>query len=141
LSELAERLHGPGCGCTKCVGFQDGNEWAVRHGATSERQIRPLARNHRRRFLRQIGLRASDLDPVGRALLEHYVRLTAKVVLIDRYLDEAGLLDEAGTPRPCADLYVRLHRAALAALGKLEAHLEARTPTLEEQLADLRRSG
>jgi hypothetical protein len=121
--------------------FEPGNEAALRHGATSERHIRPLARNHRRRLLRQIGLRAVDLDPVGRALLEHYVRLTAKVVLIDGYLDEAGLLDEHGQPRPCADLYVRLHRAALAALARLEAHLEARTPTLEEQLAELRRSG
>jgi len=29
-----------------------------------------------------MGLRANDLNPVGRALLKHYARLTAKVVLL-----------------------------------------------------------
>ncbi len=37
--------------------------------------------------MRQIGLRASELDPVGKAYLEHYARLTAKVVLIDAYIE------------------------------------------------------
>jgi hypothetical protein len=86
-------------------------------------------------------LRASDLDPVGRALLEHYVRLSSKLVLIDNYLDEVGVLDEYGQPQPCMRLYVQLHRAALSALGRLEAHLDVRTPSLEDQLAELRTSG
>jgi hypothetical protein len=86
-------------------------------------------------------LRASDLNPTGRALLEHYVRLTSKVVLIDNYLDEVGVLDEQGQPQPCMKLYVQLHRTALSALGKLEAHLDVGAPTLEEQLDALRRSG
>lgn len=136
-----ELVHGAECECVRCRSFQPGNEWALKHGATSENQIRPLARNHRRRLLRQIGLRAGDLDPVGRAHLEHYCRLAAKIVLLDRYFDEQGFLDPEGRPQPSAELYVRLHRAALSALGKLEAHLETRTPTLEEQLAELRRSG
>lgn len=112
----------------------------LKHGATTERLVRPLARNQRRRLLRRFRVRASDLDPVGRALLEHYARLTAKVVLIDAYLDEVGVLDEHGQPRPCMKLYVQLHRAALSALGRLEAHLDARGPSLEQQLAELRRS-
>jgi hypothetical protein len=122
------------------VRFEEGNTAALKHGATSESRIRPLARNHRRRLLRQIGLRAGDLDPVGRALLEHYARLTAKVVLIDAYVDDAGLLDEGGQPRPCMTLYVQLHRAALSALARLEAHLGTRAPSLGDQLAELRRS-
>jgi len=84
-------------------------------------------------------LRASDLSPTGRALLEHYVRLTSKVVLIDNYLDEVGVLDEHGQPQPCMKLYVQLHRAALSALGRLETHLDAKAPSLEELLAELRR--
>jgi hypothetical protein len=127
--------HGAGCGCTRCRGFKPENDLALVHGATSERRIRPLARNHRRRVLRQIGLRAGDLDPVGRALLEHYCRLTAKVVLIDAYLDEVGLLDEAGVPRPSLNLYVQLHRAALGALGRLERHVGPREDDPFEALA------
>jgi hypothetical protein len=119
--------------------FQSGNEIATMHGATSERRIRPLARNHRRRVLRQIGLRASELDPAAKAYLEHYARLTAKVVLIDRYLDEVGVLDTDGNPRACMTLYVRLHRAALSALSRLEGHLDRKAPSLEQQLAELRR--
>jgi hypothetical protein len=121
--EQAPSPHGEHCACTKCLGFQAGHELSTTHGATSERRIRPLARNHRRRVLRQLGLRAADVDAIGRAYLEHYCRLTAKVVLIDRYLDEVGLLDEAGEPRPCMRLYVQLHRAAVSALGRLERHL------------------
>ncbi|HLY85724.1 MAG TPA: hypothetical protein VKO84_04335 [Gaiellaceae bacterium] len=63
------------------------------------------------------------------------------MVLLDRYLDEVGILNERGEPRPCMSLYVQLHRAALRALGKLEDHLDVRVPTLEEQLDELRRSG
>jgi hypothetical protein len=119
--------------------FEPGNEAALVHGATSERHIRPLARNQKRRVLRQMGLRVSDLNPVGRALLEHYVRLTAKVVLIDRYLDEVGVVDEHGQPQPSLKVYVQLHRAALNALGRLEAHMDIREPSLEAQLLELRR--
>jgi hypothetical protein len=123
----------------RCRGFEPGNVVALRHGAFSEAQIRPVARNHRRKILRQIGLSPRDLDPVGRALLEHYTRLTAKIVAIDRYVDEVGVLDVDGTPRPCMTLYVQLHRAGLGALGRLEHHLDRRiAPDLDSALAALR---
>jgi hypothetical protein len=57
---VLESVHGDGCACTRCQGFQLGNTLSLHHGATSERQIRPLARNPRRRVLRQIGIRAGD---------------------------------------------------------------------------------
>jgi hypothetical protein len=114
--------------------FEKDNLAALSHGANSDRQIRPLARNQQRRFLRQVGLRASDIDPVGKAYLWHYCSLTAKVVLLDRYLDLVGLLDEQGNPRPCMALYVRLQNAAMVALGKLERHLEVREPNALEAL-------
>jgi hypothetical protein len=115
--------------------FEKGHLLSTRHGASSPRQIRPVYRNARRRFLRQVGLRSSDLDQVGRAYLEHYCRLTAKVVLIDNWLDEhGGPLDENGSPRPCMLTYLRAHKAAMGALGKLERHLEVREPDAFETL-------
>lgn len=48
-----------------------GNLNAVTHGASSDAQIRPVVRSQKRRLLRQIGLSASDLDGVGRALLDN----------------------------------------------------------------------
>src|SRR5438552_3977803 len=34
--------------------FEKGHTFSTKHGATSERRIRPLARNHRRRVLRRL---------------------------------------------------------------------------------------
>ena len=104
------------------------------HGATSEAQVRPLARNHRRRILRQIGLRASEVDPIGRAYLDAFVRLAAKVELIDLYVAEHGLLRDDGEPQPCMRLYVSLHNSARLALQRLELHLRATGRDPVEQL-------
>jgi hypothetical protein len=120
------------------VTAEPGNVLALRHGSSSERQIRPLARNHRRRVLRQIRLRASDLDPVGKAYLEHYVRLTAKIELIDRYVDEHGLLRDDGEPQPAMRLYVSLHNSARLALQRLEQHLAERGVDVASALAAIR---
>lgn len=115
--------HGPDCACTRCQGFAAGNVAALKHGVSSERQIRPLAANQRRRVLRQMRLRAGDVDPIGRAHLEAYVRLQAKVDLIDRYVDEHGLIGKDGEPLACMRLYVSLQNSARLALVRLESHL------------------
>jgi hypothetical protein len=47
------------------------------HGATNELQIVRRATVEKRRLLRQIGLRASDLESVGRALLTNWARAAA----------------------------------------------------------------
>lgn len=104
----------------------EGNQLAVTHGATSERHVRPLARNHRRRLLRQIGLRGSDLDGLGRAYLDNYCRAAAKIELIDRYLADRGLLDGDGNVPGCMKLYVSLLNSCRLALSKLEDHLRHR---------------
>jgi hypothetical protein len=119
--------------------FAPGNEMAVLHGAFSEGHVKPVARTQRRRALRRFGIRASDLDPVGRALLAHYCALAAKAILIDAFLDEVGVVDAHGQPQPCMKVYVQLHRAALTALARLETHLDRKARSLEEQLAELRR--
>ena len=82
------------------MSFERENIAAGRHGASSERQIKPVARNHRRRVLRQLRLSSREFDPVGRAYLDAFVRLQAKVDLIDRYVDEHGLIRAEGEPRP-----------------------------------------
>lgn len=123
---MSSERHPADCSCTRCVGFQPGNEMGLRHGALSERQIRPVARNHRRRVLRQIGLSPRDLDPIGKAHLDLYVRLMAKVELIDVYVGEHGLIRDGGEPQPAMRLYVSLANSARLALGRLEDHLRSR---------------
>jgi hypothetical protein len=117
--------HGSDCGCVRCVGFGAGNEVALRHGATSERRVRPLAQTHRRRVLRQLRLRSSDVDPIGRGYLDAYARLVAKLDLIDRYVAEHGLLRADGEPQPALRLYVTLVNSARLALARLEEHVRA----------------
>jgi hypothetical protein len=56
---------------------------AVRHGGFSEARIRAKARAHRRRFLRHLGARASDLDAIARARLDHWARGQAQLDLFD----------------------------------------------------------
>src|SRR5262249_39779234 len=117
-----------------------GNANATLHGATSEFRIRPLARNHRRRVLRQLRLSPRDLDPIGRGYLDAYVRLVAKIDLVDRYLAEVGLIREGGEPEPVLRFYVGLQNSARLALQRLEAHLVARM-VVEEPLAVIEAEG
>jgi hypothetical protein len=105
---------------------QPGNVLALRHGADSESRVRPLANGNRRRILRQTGLKLRDFDPIGKALLEHYVRLAAKIVLIDDYLDEHGIVRDDGEPQPVLRVYVALQNSARLALQRLEEHLASR---------------
>ena len=106
--------------------FKPENSAALRHGATTERHIRPLAANQKRRVLRQIGLSARDLDAIARGYLDLYVRLAAKIELADRYIEENGLLRADGTPQPVLATYTSWINAARLALGRLEEHLRAR---------------
>jgi len=113
-----------------------GNTLAVKHGATAERQYQPVARVHRRRVLRQLGLRAGDLDPIGKGYLDLYVRSMAKVELADRWLSEHGLLRADGEPQPVLRVYSTWTNSARLALARLEAHLGARVRSPEAELRD-----
>ena len=55
----------------------------MRHGGYSATQIKARARAHRRRFLRQAGLKASGLDAVASAYLDAWARALARVDLFD----------------------------------------------------------
>lgn len=102
------------------------NVLALKHGATSERQIAPRARNHRRRLLRQLRLSPRDLDPLARGYLDTYVRLTSKLDLIDAYLAEHGLIRPDGELQPVMRAYVSIANGARLALSRLEEHLARR---------------
>ena len=107
--------------------FQAGNAAAVKHGTSAKSQIRPVARLHRRRLMRQLGLRASELDPIARAYLDLFVRTQSKVSLADEYLAQHGLLDAEGKPRPVLSVYTSWVNSSRLALGRLEAHLATTT--------------
>jgi hypothetical protein len=77
------------------------------HGATNERQIVQRTTIEKRRLLRQIGLRESDLESVGRALLTNWARAAAALRLMDAYGQEHGWLKPDGEPRGFAKLYSR----------------------------------
>ncbi len=105
---------------------EPGNLLAVTHGSTSEARIRPVARNQRRRVLRQLGTRAADLDPLGRAYLDLYVRLQAKLDLLDRHFAAVGLLTAKGEPQPATKFYVSLANSSRLSLARLEQHIHTR---------------
>lgn len=106
--------------------FEKGNTLQETHGVGIEARVVPLARNHRRRVLRQIGLRASEVDPIGRAHLDAFTRSHSKIELIDRWVEEHGLIRADGSLQPCMSLYVSLTNSARSSLKALEAHLRAR---------------
>lgn len=113
-----------------------GNTNALRHGVTSERQIAPIARNHRRRLLRQLRLSPRDLDSVSLGYLDLYCRLMSKIELADRYLAEHGLLRADGEPQAVLKVYTSWANSARLSLTRLEAHLGARARSPEAELRD-----
>jgi hypothetical protein len=96
------------------------------HGARSEAQIRDTARAHKRRVLRQLGLRAGDLEGIGLAHLDAWARAHAKVTLMDAWGAEHGWLDDHGNPPPFASHYFTACNTAARSLRALEEHLRAR---------------
>jgi hypothetical protein len=127
--------HGEGCDCKRCVGlngaedgrpFEAGNVVALKHGATSERTVSALATTQKRRFLRQNGLRKSDVDGVGLALLDSYARAESKVELLDAWFAQHGVLDGDGKPQPALALYFTALNVATKTLKALDAHLKRR---------------
>ena len=116
--------------------FGPGNQAAVTHAATAESRIRPVARLHRRRLMRQLGLRAREMDPLAKGYLDLYVRTQSKVALADEYLAEHGLLDAEGKPRPVLSVYTSWVNSSRLALSRLEAHLGTREANPAEALAE-----
>lgn len=101
----------------------------VKHGARSEPVVRRVATVQKRRLLRQAGLRASDMDGIGLALLDGWARAQSKVELMDSWTAEHGWLDDAGNPPGFTPVYFAALNSARLALGKLAEHLKVRPGT------------
>jgi hypothetical protein len=98
----------------------------VKHGATSERVVTHTAATAKRRLLRQLGIRARDLDGPGRAYLDLWARSAAKVALLDEHFDRSGLIADSGEPAPATRIYFTASNAARLALDRLTEHLRRR---------------
>jgi hypothetical protein len=86
-----------------------------------------VALTQRRRLLRNLGIRAQDLDAVGRALILNWSRAAGALALLDAYANDAGgWLDENGEPRAFTRVYVSLLNAERLAALRLADHLRAR---------------
>lgn len=105
---------------------QPGNLNAARHGAHSEPTVRRVATVQKRRLLRQIGLRAGDLDGLGAAYLDAWARAQAKVELLDSWFSSHGFLDSEGAPTPGVAVYFTAVNSARLSLSRLEDHLRKR---------------
>lgn len=127
--------------------FAAGHELSLTHGAKSERRWRPLAER----------LEAAAVDhapwlarPAFRAALRSWAKAEAQATLVADWLDEHGLLDEDGEPRPAATFALRLEASAAArrqrlgldpmAFAKLLQTFSA-TPGTDDVLAALRAEG
>lgn len=84
LAAVEPVVHGPGCGCTRCVGFQTGNTIGLRHGAYSRLALAARAAEHAD-TIRSLVPAAADGDDyaiAGLALIA--VRLEAASVALER---------------------------------------------------------
>jgi hypothetical protein len=88
--------------------------------------VKTVATVQKRRLLRQVGLRAADLDGLGLALLDNWARAQAKVELMDSWAAEHGWLDEDGNEPGFVRTYFAALNSARLSLGRLEEHLKAR---------------
>ena len=66
----------------------------------------------------------SDVDPVGRALLDLYGRAVGKAILLDRYFDEHGIVDEKGQPQPGLRLLLLRPEHRRPDARRLDGHLK-----------------
>jgi hypothetical protein len=89
------KLHGSDCGCTRCRGFEKGNDVALVHGARSVVALEPRAN--------EIADEIRELVPAVSPSDEPSIRLLAlalaQVEAATIWLAEEGIVDERGQPR------------------------------------------
>jgi hypothetical protein len=68
-----------------------GDRIALKHGVESEPVVKKVATVQKRRLLRQIGLRAGDLDAVALGYLDLWARVQSKVELYDSWASVHGI--------------------------------------------------
>jgi hypothetical protein len=95
---------------------------ATRHGGQSENRIKAVARAHKRRFLRQTGLKIGDLDGISLGLIDNWARAQSKVTILDEFFSEQGLIRN-GEIDGALRVYFTGVNSARMALGRLAEHL------------------
>ena len=96
--------------------FEPGNDAALKHGARSDRFLEPI-----------VAALLDDLCEVApwctvgafRRAAEAWARAEARCILIHRWLDEHGLLDDKGEPRPAVATLEKSERTAANARSRL----------------------
>lgn len=120
MTRVAE--HGPECACQRCRGFEPGNQLAVgntarlKHGAFSARVVDPLARE-----LAEIAVDQSEhlRAPAFEAAVWAWARAEARALVLSKWIDEHGALDDAGVPRPALAALLDFERLAASARQRL----------------------
>lgn len=97
--------------------FTPGNEAGLRHGGYSPRKVDELTRS----IVESLAGVADYLErePAFAASVWGWARAEARLQLVSEWLDENGLLDAKGRPRPAAALVVKLERQAQEARDRL----------------------
>lgn len=96
--------------------FQPGHEKSMRHGARSERRWRPLADELEAEAVQHAPWLSR---PSFRAALRSWAKAEAQATLVADWLDEHGLLDVDGEPRPASTYALRLEASAQARRERL----------------------
>lgn len=110
--------------------FAEGNLAALRHGADSPRMVQPIADAIAQRLPEVAPWTARPAFDGARASLAW---VEAQITLIRSHLDQVGLLDSDGKPRPACDRLDRLEARA----GSLRSELGLTPMSLAKLLASL----
>jgi hypothetical protein len=101
----------------------------MRHGARSRHAVETRAQSVRTEVNELLAKHLQHVGPADTPLVDVAVDVITKLRLISDYLDRVSggsLIDLRGKPRPSAELYLRLHRQALAVFDRLGVGPQAR---------------
>jgi hypothetical protein len=90
--------------------LRPGHKAALKHGATSARTVNPLVEELIAVTIEQAPFLA---QPSFKSALEAWTRAETRCQLLENYLDEHGLLDADGNPRPAAAFATQQENLAL----------------------------
>jgi hypothetical protein len=110
--------------------FEAENFAALRHGAHSPRKVRPVAEEIARALLEVAPWTAR---PAFEAVRASWAWVEAQLVLLRVFVDEQGMLDADGQPRPAVSLSARLESRA----SSLRAELGLTPQSLAKLLSNL----
>jgi hypothetical protein len=96
--------------------FAPGNDLAATHGAYSERKVSPLAAEVEAALP---GIAPWATAPTFEGAVHSYCWVEAQLALVRQYVDEQGLLDDDGNPRPVLTLLDRLEGRAASLRSEL----------------------